>query len=160
MRDFFRSVRFFIRNLIYWLPILWDDRDWDSNYLLRILIHKLNGMEKHIREHALIADAEEIADQIQSVAHDLSIVEGGLLEDAAYAEHTRKWGEVSFEFIPRPDSEFRELRMSYPSAVTLRQIEEAQADLSRLTKRADEDTLNLLLDAFTRMGEQLQEWWD
>ena len=98
--------------------------------------------------------------EIQSVVHDLSIVEGGLLDQAAYAEHERKWGEVSFEYLPTNNQEFFELRMNYPSAITQKQAEEAQADLMRLAKQADEDTFNLLLDAFTRMGEQLQEWWD
>ena len=160
MRDFFRNIRFFFHNLIYWLPILWSDRDWDYNYLLRVLIHKLNGMERLFREHGRLETSEEVANEIQSVVHDLSIVEGGLLDQAAYAEHERKWGEVSFEYLPTNNQEFFELRMNYPSAITQKQAEEAQADLMRLAKQADEDTFNLLLDAFTRMGEQLQEWWD
>ena len=160
MRDFFRNIRFFFHNLIYWLPILWSDRDWDYNYLLRVLIHKLNGMERLFREHGRLENSEEVANEIQSVVHDLSIVEGGLLDQAAYAEHERKWGEVSFEYLPTNNQEFFELRMNYPSAITQKQVEEAQADLMRLAKQADEDTFNLLLDAFTRMGEQLQEWWD
>ena len=160
MLDFFQNIKFFIRNLIYWLPILWDDRDWDYNYLLRILIHKLNGMERLFREHGHLENSEEVANEIQSVVHDLSIVEGGLLDRAAYAEHERKWGEVSFEHLPKDDKEFLELRMNSLSAITQKQVEEAQADLMRLAKQADEDTFNLLLDAFTRMGEQLPEWWD
>ena len=160
MIDFFRNIKFFIRNLIYWLPILWDDRDWDYNYMLRILIHKLNGMERLFREHGHLENSEEVANEIQSVVHDLSIVEGGLLDQVAYAEHERKWGEVSFEYLPTNNQEFFELRMNYPSAITQKQAEEAQADLMRLAKQADEDTFNLLLDAFTRMGEQLQGWWD
>ena len=160
MLDFFRSIKFFIHNLIYWLPILWHDRDWDYNYLLYILIHKLNGMERLFREHGHLENSEEVANEIQSVVHDLSIVEGGLLDQAAYAEHERKWGEVSLEYLPTNNKEFFELRMNYPSAITQKHVEEAQADLMRLAKQADEDTFNLLLDAFTRMGEQLHEWWD
>src|SRR3990167_562734 len=106
MIDFFRSIKFFIHNLIYWLPILWDDRDWDYNYLLRILIHKLNGMERLFREHGHLENSEEVANEIQSVVHDLSIVEGDLLSNAAYAEHERKLGVVSFDNLPTNNNEF------------------------------------------------------
>lgn len=30
-----------IKNLIFWIPIIWNDRNWDYYYILKMLKHKL-----------------------------------------------------------------------------------------------------------------------
>ena len=35
-----------IHNLIYWFPIIWNDYDWDYIFMLKIMRHKLNSMQK------------------------------------------------------------------------------------------------------------------
>jgi hypothetical protein len=30
-----------VKNLIYWFPIIWKDRNWDSHYIFEIMKHKL-----------------------------------------------------------------------------------------------------------------------
>ena len=37
-----------IKNIIYWFPIIWKDRDWDSHYIFEILQHKLKAQAKYI----------------------------------------------------------------------------------------------------------------
>jgi hypothetical protein len=37
-----------IKNLIYWFPIIWRDRNWDSHYIFEILKHKLKAQSKYI----------------------------------------------------------------------------------------------------------------
>lgn len=37
-----------IKNIIYWFPIIWKDRDWDSHYIFEILQHKLVAQAKYI----------------------------------------------------------------------------------------------------------------
>lgn len=36
-----------IKKLWYWFPIIWKDRDYDGNYVLIIMRHKLKSMIKH-----------------------------------------------------------------------------------------------------------------
>lgn len=37
-----------IKNIIYWFPIIWKDRNWDHDYIFRILQHKLKAQSKYI----------------------------------------------------------------------------------------------------------------
>ena len=37
-----------IKNLIYWFPVIWKDRDWDSHYIFEILQHKLVAQANYI----------------------------------------------------------------------------------------------------------------
>ena len=37
-----------IQKLIYWFPIIWKDRDWDTHYIFEILKHKLKAQADYI----------------------------------------------------------------------------------------------------------------
>lgn len=37
-----------IKNLYYWLPIIWKDRNYDHTYILKILKHKLKSQAEYI----------------------------------------------------------------------------------------------------------------
>ena len=37
-----------VKNIIYWFPIIWKDRDWDGHYIFEILQHKLKAQAKYI----------------------------------------------------------------------------------------------------------------
>lgn len=37
-----------IENIIYWFPIIWKDRNWDSHYIFEILQHKLKAQANYI----------------------------------------------------------------------------------------------------------------
>ena len=37
-----------VKNIWYWFPIIWGDRNWDSHYIFEILKHKLNSQAKYI----------------------------------------------------------------------------------------------------------------
>jgi hypothetical protein len=37
-----------VKNIIYWFPIIWKDRNWDSHYIFEILQHKLKAQANYI----------------------------------------------------------------------------------------------------------------
>ena len=37
-----------IKNLWYWFPVIWKDRDWDDHYIFDVLKHKLKAQAKYI----------------------------------------------------------------------------------------------------------------
>ena len=37
-----------VKNVWYWFPIIWKDRDWDDHYIFEILKHKLKAQAKYI----------------------------------------------------------------------------------------------------------------
>ena len=54
----------FIVRLWEYAPLLWEDRDWDFTYTLRILRFKLRRQRKHMESHAIIAHAEDVVAEL------------------------------------------------------------------------------------------------
>lgn len=50
-----------IRNVIYWFPIIWKDRNWDSHYIFEILKHKLKAQAKYIGDRDMHTRAKQDA---------------------------------------------------------------------------------------------------
>lgn len=47
-RFFWRHFKTGIKNLWYWLPIIWKDRNWDDSFIFTILSHKLKAQSEYI----------------------------------------------------------------------------------------------------------------
>lgn len=43
-----KQIKWGVKNLIYWIPVIWKDRNWDHTYILTILKHKLKAQSKYI----------------------------------------------------------------------------------------------------------------
>ena len=43
-----RDFKIGVKNIVYWLPIIWKDRNWDHRYIYTILQHKLKAQSKYI----------------------------------------------------------------------------------------------------------------
>ena len=52
--DFYRSLQ----NLISWFPIIWKDRQWDSWYIEKMLLHKITLMRKYHEGRLLFVGVE------------------------------------------------------------------------------------------------------
>jgi len=37
-----------VKNIWYWFPIIWKDRDWDAQYIYEVMKHKLKAQAKYI----------------------------------------------------------------------------------------------------------------
>lgn len=44
--NFFRNCFYGLKNLFFWMPIIWKDRNWDYIFLLEIIKFKLGSMQK------------------------------------------------------------------------------------------------------------------
>ena len=47
--SWFRGLRTGLKNLWYWLPIIWSDRQWSDSYICIILAHKLQYHRKYLQ---------------------------------------------------------------------------------------------------------------
>ena len=65
-----------IKNLIVWLPVIWNDRQWDYAYFLKLMDKKLDLMETAFRAYSKkdsnvipelfeIKKAKELLNQVQ-----------------------------------------------------------------------------------------------
>jgi len=60
-------IRRFIRrskNLFRWLPIIWNDEQWDYYYIFEVLKHKLIFTAEHTRKHGYHVNSSYDADRM------------------------------------------------------------------------------------------------
>jgi hypothetical protein len=49
-----------IKNLIYWFPVIWRDRDWDTTYIWNILSYKLKKQAINTGKYGLKYDSDKM----------------------------------------------------------------------------------------------------
>jgi hypothetical protein len=55
-----------IKNLIKWFKIIWEDQDWDQDFLYKILHHKLKNMEEfYYSDNTHLVNSKQTAKQIR-----------------------------------------------------------------------------------------------
>ncbi len=52
------------KNLLRWLPIIWQDEQWDYYYILEVLKHKLILTADHTRKHGYHVNSNYDADRM------------------------------------------------------------------------------------------------
>ncbi len=133
-----------IKRVLRWLPTIWNDRDWDSHYLLRIMRFKLErmrlnmqancrhvGWEKTVKEIRL---AELLIGRLLGDYEDLEDIDGS---NAIFKEHC--------SCIPRNDENI----FGRSCKNCFRQW--------KLKNQQEKDTRKLL---FKHMARQMDKWWD
>ena len=149
-----RSISNGIRNLVYWLPVIWRDRPWDYVYLLRIMRHKVAQMSESTKDW-LSVDAEEIKVEMDQVVGILTDLIETTHEDKAYAQHEAIFGKSRWEFKERADS-LKELEITYPNTEDQELARRGLVAMYRMAEYARQVSLAALGRAMTR----IERWWD
>ena len=166
IRNFLTSCH----NLIKWFPIIWNDRDWDGNYILKILQKKIEFQRKEL------VNANRHT-RIESDNRDMTIVLNLLervREEYYQMECMDYWyTDIVFEKIPNNSShkladvvdkweKFDEFLSKYPSSVRAVIKEHGEQDdkkrLCLLVSYYNHEKANKLL--FRILEERLTYWWD
>jgi len=140
IRQIFQSLN----NLIVWFPIIWNDRQWDDDYILFILRKKFIMMESFYRSpkaHHLYAlkDAENI--------HVAISVLDRMISHNYLDESLQEFYEAGYTLKDIPLEK-------------LGQDEEAINLFRKCGKRADqmeEEDFDFL---FEHLREHIRDWWD
>lgn len=119
-----------IKNIIRWIPVLWNNWDWDYGFLYSIMLNKLNNMyDFFMSSSAMIADAQETAEQIKYIIDRLD-----RLANYSHAEYLT-------------DADF-----NWESA-TEEEIEKIFKDANVLEEKDHQEI-------FDFMRDNIRGWWD
>lgn len=95
-KEFVRGVK----KLIYWFPIIWKDRDWDSHYIFEILKHKLSAQAKYIGDRDIHTRAKHDASTMRLCVRLMKLVQDEFYSSEYSDYHkTKHWSE------PVPDND-------------------------------------------------------
>lgn len=89
-----------VKNLIYWLPIIWKDRNWDDHYIFEILKHKLKAQAKYIGDRDLHTRAQLDAKRMRLCVKLIQLV-----QDETYAMEYMDYAKDRVWFTPCEDRE-------------------------------------------------------
>jgi hypothetical protein len=90
------KIKNFIRNIkrvLHWLPIIWNDRDWDYYHIYEMLKQKLIRTERHIREDGLHVYHKVDADEIKKAIKMIEVVQYEYFLDK-YLSETNSWEDT------------------------------------------------------------------
>jgi hypothetical protein len=92
-----RDFKIGVKNIRYWLPIIWKDRNWDSHYIFEILSHKLKAQSKYIGDRDIHTRAKRDAEVMLTCVRLIKKVQDEFysMEHMDY-EKTKHW----FEDVP------------------------------------------------------------
>jgi len=87
------KIKVFIQNIkrvLYWFPIIWNDRDWDYYYIYEMLKQKLICTERHIRKDGIHLYNKVDADQIREAINMIDKVQKEYYIDK-YLSESKSW---------------------------------------------------------------------
>lgn len=138
-----------IRHVLAWLPVIWNDYDWDHVYLWTILQFKLKMMKRHFEHHGVSLDSEQNVLEINACieALDRMIKDEYLIDE-------------QMEIVDRNPLEFRE-DPNRPGLMILKRMPEA--DSKRLAELANKAESMIVSDSrfvTDMMHNHWRSWWD
>lgn len=134
----YRQVKQFVLNLYFYLPMLWNDRWYDSGYLLEYLTNRLRRDARMYETHGHHSEFQIQANEMKEVADICERLHKDEYFNAfGYDSHLIKWGnEIVKE---RTEQELIEFRI-----------------ISKQAREAEENDLKRLGELFTH----IRNWWD
>ena len=155
IHDFYYNITQGVSNLFKWRKVIWNDRNWDDNYIFRILQFKFENMEKFFNsDKAYSARAKKDAKRIMTAKNLCKrIVENNYLSNALIDYYKKYGNDFKWEFEPCKD------KSNFSTLIDKRAEEEQKSfskagDHSDLMEKQDIDYL------FKFLNKHIQSWWD
>jgi hypothetical protein len=154
----FRNIKYGIKNLIKWTPIVWKDRDYDYQSLLEMMKFKLENMEDFFRRKGFAIDAEKRADEMKFCVELLDRLINDVHFDESFDDFHKKWGEgkVTFE----DEGEYSKLYIEYSNVKTPEDLIEMRKDLLHSAEIEDAGRKSDMKKLFDTLNSKLLSWWD
>lgn len=163
-RDFYRRVR----NVLRWLPTIWNDRDWDDSYITEILIRKLEfTRDFYLSDKPYSSEAKRTADEIQEAITRLHQTKDSweFYEDPAMEQLQQKWGLTAFSFEPYIHDKngnvlTYEMKSKVEKVNTEEEEEQYNKEFRAAMKQVREQYMKDKIKAYKFIAKNIDKWWD
>jgi len=171
-----KSIKTGIKNIWYWLPIIWKDRNWDSHYIFEIMSHKLKSQSKYIGERGIHTSAKRDSEIMMTCVRLMKLVQDEHYSSEYMDYHkTKHWFE---DIEDKPgyltweskllEENFDDYFKKYPlihkrvingeGVFTLEGREDNKQIIAMNMARVNHDRARKLL--FKIMEQNIERWWD
>lgn len=131
-----------LKHAIHWLPIIWNDRDWDSGYLLKIMKFKITNMRKHHERYRFFVGVDAVILQLKTCEITLERLMADDYCEDIYSKYPMK-KDKPWE-VDIPENKGLEFRL----------LTKANHKKARAKRRSDE---NIFFNTFRK---HYRKWWD
>jgi len=142
-----------IKNIYEWSKILWDDFDWDYDFLLKILDYKLKKMRKYF-DNSNITTVEEyqsILNEIDTCINAIEQLRNRDYIDEIYKEYYDKYPTTIESWIDEQRNVVHGIKMMNKERKKL-------FDIAYKKEKNKENELNHML--FDTIRDNYEKWWD
>ena len=146
-----------------WIPILWNNFDWDYVYILKVLDYKLARTQKAIREGCCIQESiDKKLAEIQECRDLIRQIENCNFTEAERKAHEEKWGELKIKTVPHEDDVItRCVRLDFSYANTPKELQEqADKEMMDIHNLEDQRTQEAYSKLFSNLAKNIRNWWD
>jgi len=165
-----------IKNLRYWFPIIWKDRDWDSYFIFEILKHKLTAQAKYIGGRNYHTRASKDARDMRLCVKLMQLFqdETYCMEDMDYSK-TKHWFEDALDHPGFKTWESRILEENFDDyfkkyPLVYKQVMNGAGAFSIVGREDDKQVIAMSIAhtnhdrcrklLFKIMEERIGGWWD
>ena len=132
-----------------WKNVVKNDQDWDFDFFLKIVVHKLELMYDYYKNcEDCVIDDESRNSISEEIGHAIELGKRVIADDFYYSVHEKfseyckvvKHEDNCVEFVfdsPEKESEYRDE-----------------------VKKADKERENVTKEFFNYIGKNLRKWWD
>lgn len=86
-----------LKNIWYWFPVIWKDRNWDSHYIFEIMMHKIKAQSKYIGSRDIHTRAQRDAEIMMTCVRLMKLIDDEFYSSEYMDYHkTKHW----FEDVP------------------------------------------------------------
>lgn len=162
------DIKYGIKNLIRWFPIIWKDRDWDQAYIWDILEKKLRNQSHHIKHYGHHVNTDYDSRNMRICADLIKRI-----RDEYYDMEYLDYCNYSFDFIPtdKPnlnemvskenwekfDDYFAKYPLIYKQVVAKTDKTDKKYIAMKMSQINHQRAIKLL---FKIMESEIEKWWD
>ena len=165
-----------VQNLWYWLPIIWKDRNWDSNFIFEIMIHKLKAQSKYIGSRGFHMRAERDAEIMMTCVRLMKLVQEETYSSEYSNYHrTKHWFEdiedkpgISSWESRLLEENFEDYFKKYP--LIYKRVLNGEGVFGGKDRKEDKQVIAMNIShinhdrarklLFKLMEEKIERWWD
>jgi hypothetical protein len=166
-----------VKNLWKWFPVIWKDRDWDTNFIYELIRVKLNNQADYIGFHNRHTSAKRDAELMRLTSRLIKLCQDDYydMEYMDYHESKFNWLDVEDKpdlkrlEIEEINENFDEYFKKYP-----RQYKRVMSgEVSRFSRPIEDKDKKLIAMeiahenqdrcrklVFKVMGNNIEKWWD
>ena len=158
------NVKYGIRNLIRYLPVIWRNREYDDYFLIQIIRTKLVYMSKEAETKWMSVDAKKHAKQMQRCIELIDILyddDDMKVVEKQYKAYEQKYGELITWSQKYPKNEdLYEMHFSRTNIHDQKTADQADKEMKQLIKLRDDTEHQYRCELFKILRNNIRKWWD